>query len=140
MTIRQFAVAYVAGGAALLVLDAVWLSTMAERLYRPAIGHLMQPGFDMKAAAIFYALYLAGIVFFAVVPALEARSWTAALGRGALLGFIAYATYDFTNKATLKDWPWRLTLIDLAWGTIVTAAAAAAACAAALVFGGDAGR
>ncbi|OUM02337.1 DUF2177 family protein [Variovorax sp. JS1663] len=137
MTIRQFAVAYVAGGLALLALDAAWLSTMAGRLYRPAIGHLMQPGFDAKAAAIFYVLYLAGLVFFAVAPALEARSWTSALGRGALLGFIAYATYDLTNQATLKDWPWRLTLIDLAWGTFMTAAAAAAGCRAALAFDGD---
>ncbi|GAA4352374.1 DUF2177 family protein [Variovorax defluvii] len=138
MTIRQFAVAYVAGGLVLLVLDAAWLSTMAARLYRPAIGHLMQPAFDVKAAALFYVLYLAGVVFFAVAPALDVRSWTVALGRGALLGLIAYATYDLTNQATLKDWPWHLTLIDLAWGSILTAAAAAAGCGAALAFSGDA--
>ena len=140
MNIRQFAIAYAAGGIAFLALDAAWLASMAERVYRPAIGHLMRSGFDISAAALFYALYLAGMVFFAVAPALEARSWTSALGRGALLGLFAYATYDLTNQATLKEWPWRLTLIDLAWGSLVTALAAAAGCRAALLLGGPAGR
>ena len=136
MTIRQFAVAYAASAAVFLVLDAAWLATMAQRLYRPSIGHLMREGFDVPAAAVFYVLYIAGLVFFAVAPALESRSWAAALGRGALLGLFAYATYDLTNQATLRDWPWQLTLADLCWGAFVTAVAAAAGCRAALAFGG----
>ncbi|VTU22276.1 putative membrane protein [Variovorax sp. PBS-H4] len=136
MSIRQFLTAYAASALVFLAIDASWLATMANRLYRPAIGHLMRADMDIKAAVTFYALYVAGIVIFAIVPAVEARSWTSALGRGALLGLFAYATYDFTNQATLKDWPWRLTLIDLAWGAFVTAAAAAAGCRAVLAFGG----
>src|SRR5688500_272516 len=106
MSIRQLLTAYAASALVFLAIDAAWLATMASRVYRPAIGHLMRPDVDMKAAVTFYALYVAGIVIFAVAPALEARSWTSALGRGALLGLFAYATYDLTNQATLKDWPW----------------------------------
>ncbi|VTU18296.1 putative membrane protein [Variovorax sp. PBL-H6] len=138
MFMRQFLTAYASSALVFLALDAAWLGTMASRVYRPAIGHLMRPDMDVKAALTFYVLYVAGIVIFAVAPAVEARSWTSALGRGALLGLFAYATYDFTNQATLKDWPWRLTLIDLGWGTFVTAAAAAAGCRAVLAFGGAA--
>ncbi|VTU15791.1 DUF2177 family protein [Variovorax sp. RA8] len=138
MSIRQFLIAYATSALVFLAIDATWLATMAGRLYRPAIGHLMRPDVDVKAAVIFYTLYVAGIVIFAVAPALESRSWTSALGRGALLGLFAYATYDLTNQATLRDWPWRLTLVDLAWGAVVTAAAAAAGCRLVLAFGGPA--
>lgn len=136
MSIRQFFAAYAVSALVFLAIDAAWLATTASRLYRPAIGHLMRPDVDMKAAVTFYILYVAGIVIFAVAPALEARSWTSALGRGALLGLFAYATYDLTNQATLKEWPWRLSLIDMGWGAVVTAAAAAAGCRMVLAFGG----
>jgi len=112
---------------AFLALDALWLVTMAERLYRPAIGHLMQAGFDVRAAAAFYVIYLAGVTGFAVLPAAGVR---AAAVRGAAFGLVAYATYDLTNQATLRGWPWSVTLVDLAWGAFVTAASAAAAHAA----------
>jgi uncharacterized membrane protein len=136
MSIRQFLTAYAAAALVFLAIDGAWLATMASRVYRPAIGHLMRPDLDMKAAVTFYMLYVAGVVIFAVAPALEGRSWMSALGRGALLGLFAYATYDLTNQATLKEWPWRLTLIDMGWGAFVTAAAAAAGCRAVLAFGG----
>lgn len=122
-----FAVAYAAGAAAFLALDALWLATMAERLYRPAIGHLMQAGFDVRAAVAFYVIYLAGVTGFAVLPAAGVR---AAAARGAAFGLVAYATYDLTNQATLRGWPWSVTLVDLAWGAAVTAISAAVANAA----------
>lgn len=119
-------VATVFGAAAFvfLALDAVWLTLMAERLYRPAIGHLMREGFDLLPAALFYLAYLTGMTVLVVLPSADARG---ALARGALFGFVAYATYDLTNQATLRDWPWHVTLADLAWGSFVTAASAAAA-------------
>jgi len=127
MSLRQFAIAYAASAVVFLVLDAIWLTVMADRLYRPAIGHLMLERFAIGAAVAFYAIYLAGVVVFAVSPALGSGRWLTALGLGALLGLMAYATYDLTNQATLKDWSWTVTMADLCWGTFVTAVAAAAA-------------
>jgi len=131
---RQLAIAYGVVAIVFLVMDAVWLSAMANRLYRPAIGHLMQQGFSLAPAAIFYVLYVGGVVFFAVRPALQNGSAWEALGLGALLGLLAYATYDLTNQATLKDWPWQVTIADLCWGTFATAVSAALAYLAAQRF------
>lgn len=125
---RRFAVAYAVTLGAFLVLDAVWLVSMYDRLYRPAIGHLLRDGFALAPAAAFYALYILGVVVFAVLPGHASGRALAAASRGALFGLVAYATYDLTNQATLRDWPWHVTLIDLAWGASVTAAAAAVAC------------
>lgn len=119
---RRMALAYAAAALAFLALDGVWLTLMGQRLYRPAIGHLMREDFDLAAAAAFYAIYLTGVVVFVVEPAASARS---ALARGALFGLVAYATYDLTNQATLRGWPWHVTLIDLCWGSFVTAASSA---------------
>ena len=128
MTLLQSILAYVLAALSFLALDAVWLSTMAERLYRPAIGHLMAERFAPAPAVAFYALYVAGIVYFAIAPALAERRPMAAAVHGALLGLLAYATYDLTNQATLRDWPWQVTVADLAWGAFATAAAAGVAC------------
>ena len=128
MSVKQIAIAYASTGAVFLALDAVWLTTMADRLYRPALGRLMLDRFDAAPAIAFYFVYLAGVIAFAVLPGLEGRRWTVALGFGALLGLVAYATYDLTNQATLRDWPWRVTVADLCWGTFATAVAAAAGC------------
>ena len=117
-------IAYIATGVAFLGLDAVWLSFAANRLYRPQIGGLMLDKFSAPPAALFYLLYIGGIVFFAIAPALASGRWTAALLRGALLGLVAYATYDLTNQATLKGWSTTVTIADLCWGTFVTGAAA----------------
>ena len=117
-------IAYIATGVAFLGIDAVWLSFAANRLYRPQIGPLMLEKFSVPPAALFYLIYIGGIVFFAIAPALASGRWTAALLRGALLGFVAYATYDLTNQATLKGWSSTVTVADLCWGTFVTGAAA----------------
>lgn len=109
-----------------LALDAAWLGLMAERLYRPAIGPLLAETVDLAAAAAFYALYLAGVAGLAVMPALASGRWRGAAARGALLGLVAYGTYDLTNQATLRGWPWHVTFADLAWGTLATALAAGA--------------
>lgn len=118
---RIWLITYGAVALAFMGFDAVWLGLMASRLYRPRLGALLREDFAVAPALAFYALYIAGILFFAVEPA---RHWSAALLRGGLLGLIAYATYDLTNQATLRGWPLAITLADLGWGMAVTAMAA----------------
>ena len=125
-----FFVAYLGSAAALVVLDAIWLTLAVPRLYQPALGDLLAPQPNFLVAAVFYLLYLVGVVVFAVLPAAETKSLMHAIGAGALLGLVAYGTYDFTNLSTLRNWPVGLSLIDVVWGTFLTAAAAAAGFAA----------
>jgi uncharacterized membrane protein len=108
---------------AFLALDAVWLSRMADALYRPTMGDMLLDGFRIAPALIFYVVYIVGVVHFAVRPGLAGGAWST-LADAALFGFVAYATYDLTNQATLKNWSTWLTVADLAWGTFVTATAA----------------
>lgn len=132
---KSYAIAYGVSAVVFLAIDAVWLSTMASRLYRPLLGDMLAEDFNITAAAAFYLLYIFGIVFFAVRPALDGGSWGTAALAGALLGLVAYGTYDLTNHATLKGWPLAITLADLCWGTVLTAASATAGYAAARYFG-----
>ncbi|TCT04772.1 DUF2177 family protein [Aquabacter spiritensis] len=120
----RIAISYVSTGLVFLALDAVWLTVMGRVLYLPALGPMLQQPFNMAPAVLFYLIYVAGIVFFAVEPAAQSGQWSTALLRGAVLGFVAYATYDLTNQATLKGWPVLVTMADLAWGTLVTGASA----------------
>jgi len=122
----HFAATYVATGVVVLALDAVWLSLAVNRLYRPHIGELMADKLNMPAAVLFYLIYVAGIVVFAVQPALVSGRWTTALMLGAFLGFVAYGTYDLTNQATLRNWPTLVTAVDMIWGTALTAISATA--------------
>jgi len=108
------------------LIDMLWLGFFAKDFYRAQIGFLLRTEFNWFAAVLFYLLFIAGILFFAVAPALEAGSWQRALLYGALFGFMTYATYDLTNLATLKDWPVTITLIDLLWGTMLSALVALA--------------
>ena len=111
---------------AFAAIDAVWLINMAPRLYKPEIGEvMMEKGFRLTPAMIFYAIYIGGIVYFAVWPGLTEGVAKAAL-QGAVLGFICYATYDLTNYATLKVWSLKVTVLDLMWGTVLTGGTAAA--------------
>lgn len=114
-----------ATAATFAVLDAAWLFLAYDRLYKPAIGELLAPGPRPLPAAAFYLIYLVGVLVFVVSPALADGGWKRALLLGAGFGFVAYATYDLTNQATLKTWPVHVTLIDLAWGSFATAVAAA---------------
>ena len=103
------------------IMDAFWLGIMAKKLYTPRIGHLMAQTPNWTAAAIFYLMYIAGAMYFVVLPALKSNTPLSTVGTmGALLGFFAYATYDLTNQATLKNWSWTVTLVDLAWGALLT--------------------
>ena len=117
-------IAYITTLVVLLTLDAIWLVTVAGSTYRQAIGHLMLERPNFIAAALFYAVYVVGILVFAVMPALRSGQLTFALTHGALFGFFAYLTYDMTNLSTLKGWPLWLAALDTVWGTVLTAAAA----------------
>lgn len=120
---RQLA-AYAGTMIVLVGLDMLWLGVVAKPLYQQGIGHLMADKPNLPVAVLFYALFGLGLVMFAVLPAGPAPSWSRTLGIAALFVFFAYATYDLTNLATLKQWPIGLSLIDIAWGTCVSAAAA----------------
>ena len=119
-------IAYLAAGVAFLVIDAIWLTVMADTLYRPLLGDRLAPQFHLAPAVVFYLISVGGIVFFAVMPALDGGGLAKAALNGAVLGLIAYATYDLTNHATLRDWPLAVTLADIPWGAFVTAAGASA--------------
>lgn len=124
--VKPYIAAYAAAAVVTLGLDAVWLTLTADRLYRPLIGELMREQFSLAPAIAFYALYLCGVVIFAVRPALSSGRWITASVLGALFGFFAYATYDLTNQATLKGWSTTITVADMAWGTLLTATCATA--------------
>ena len=124
-----YVVGFIATAVIFAALDFVWLSLMGPRLYQGEIGELLAKSVRLAPAIAFYVTYVAGLVFFAVRPGLAAGSVATAAISGAVLGFVAYATYDLTNQATLPVWPTKVTLPDLAWGTAVSAASAAAATA-----------
>ncbi len=107
-------------------IDMVWLGFAARTFYRTHLGPLLRPSVNWPAAILFYLLYIAGILIFTTLPALESRSFHQAVLRGGLLGFFAYATYDLTNLATLRDWPVKVVVVDILWGIVLTASVSAA--------------
>jgi uncharacterized membrane protein len=108
-----------------LVVDAVWLATMAARLYRPILGDILAASINITPAVLFYLIFPIGLVIFAILPALKSARFSTALTYGALFGFFTYATYDLTNHATLRNWTWQITLLDIAWGSLLAAATSA---------------
>ena len=104
-----------------LVIDLIWLGFIAKDLYAKHLGYLMTTNINWISAIIFYLLFIVGIVIFVVTPAINKGSLMDALLYGALFGLITYATYDLTNLATIKDWPIFITIIDLIWGSTLSA-------------------
>jgi uncharacterized membrane protein len=103
------------------VIDLFWLGVVASKLYKKHLGFIMSASPNWAAAIAFYLLYIAGLVFFVINPALEKKSASYALLAGMFFGLVSYATYDLTNYATLKDWPVLITVIDLIWGSTLGA-------------------
>ena len=103
-----------------LGVDMIWLVLVAQKFYSKHLGFLMRDPVNWPPALIFYALFVIGMLFFAIQPALQKDSLGYAVLAGALFGLMTYATYDLTNLATLKDWPVVITIVDLAWGTTVS--------------------
>lgn len=102
-------------------IDIVWIGFVAKDFYRGQIGFLLKSDVNWVAAITFYLLFIVGLVFFVITPAMEKGSWMYALLVGALFGLITYATYDLTNLATTKDWPLLVTIVDLVWGAVLAA-------------------
>lgn len=141
----KIVMAYVVTALVFGALDAVWLRNAGPLLYRPALGDLLADKFRLAPALTFYAIYIAGLTYFAVVPGILSNSAVGTMSiagvpfavfQGALIGFLAYATYDLTNQATMKVWPTHITLIDMAWGTVASGFAAGAATFIVTRFGG----
>lgn len=107
---------YIASLAVFFLVDMLWLGLIARAFYRKQIGFLLAPSTNWTAAIIFYLIFVAGLLYFAVVPGVQAGSIGRTLWLGALYGLLTYATYDLTNLATIKDWPLLLTVVDIAWG------------------------
>jgi len=105
--------------------DLIWLGLVARNFYQKHLGFILSPEVKWAAAITFYLIYIAGIIFFAVIPALERDSMATALIWGGLFGFFTYATYDLTNMALIKGWPLRVVVVDIAWGVVLCAVVAA---------------
>lgn len=101
-------------------IDLVWLGVIAKNLYKEQIGFLMSSDIRWGAAILFYCLYIAGLVFFAILPAFNEGNWSTALLYGAFFGLVCYATYDLTNLATLEGWPMKIVVYDLLWGSFIS--------------------
>ncbi|MEP6343123.1 MAG: DUF2177 family protein [Maricaulaceae bacterium] len=130
----HYIIAYFAAIIVFFIIDFVWIGTIAREFYKNQIGHLRGVEVNVPAAIMFYLMYIAGIMIFAVKPALVSGSIKPALIYGALFGFFCYATYDFTNYATLKNWPLKMVVVDITWGIFLTGSVAMAAAWVALKF------
>ncbi len=108
----------------MFVFDLVWLSMLAEPLYQAGIGHLMAAKPNLMFASLFYLVYALGLMRFAVIPNVAGRGIKNTFVAAAVFGFFIYASYDLTNLALLKDWPLRLSVIDIAWGTLLSGVSA----------------
>ena len=114
--VRNYVIALVV----FLAIDMVWLTVIAKQFYAQKLGYLMAAKPNLLAALLFYMLFIVGLLFFVLNPALASGSWKAALLPGLFFGLVTYATYDLTNLATIKDWPVIITVLDLVWGSVVT--------------------
>ncbi|QRN85952.1 DUF2177 family protein [Clostridia bacterium] len=112
---------YLISLAVFLAIDMVWLNFIAKALYQRELGYLMADKFNLAAAFIFYAIFVAGLMYFSIYPAFVQQSVLKAVLTGAFFGLVSYATYDLTNMATVRDWPLLITLVDLVWGATLGA-------------------
>ena len=118
--IKQYLVALIT----FLMIDGIWLTVVAKNFYAKHLGFLMSKTPNLLAAGIFYLIYILTLVILIINPAIQKGSLMSAILTGALFGLCAYATYDLTNLATIKDWPLIVTIVDLIWGTFVSASVA----------------
>lgn len=105
-------------------IDMLWLGVIAKNLYRQKLGFILSEQVNWAAAIVFYLIYIGGILFFAVLPAMKEMNWQTALLNGAILGGLCYATYDLTNMATIAKWPLDIVIIDIVWGMVLTGSVA----------------
>jgi uncharacterized membrane protein len=118
--VRDYIKLYFATLIAFFLIDMVWLGFIAHTLYRNYLGFLLASSTNWFAVILFYLLFILGILVFVVLPGLQDNSFKATLLRAVLFGLVTYGTYDLTNLATVKNWPVLITVIDMAWGTILS--------------------
>ena len=121
MTVLQFLKLYGVGAVVCFGLDLVWLGVVARGFYQRHLGYLMRPDVRWVPAVLFYLLYVAALVVFVVWPAVERQSLARAVALGAFFGLAAYAAYDLTSLALIRDYPLVAALVDLAWGAALSA-------------------
>ncbi len=121
MSITKLFISYVLTFIVFFIIDMAWLGFIAKDLYKKYLGDLLSEQVNWVAAIVFYVLFIVGIFIFAILPSVEKNSLTSAVTLGALFGFFTYATYDLTNLATLKNWPQTIVVIDIVWGSVLTA-------------------
>ena len=124
MPMSRIFLTYIVSVPVFFIVDMIWLGVIAKGFYRKALEPLITPNINWIAAIIFYLLFLVGVLIFALLPGMEKRSLVYTIAMAALFGFIAYATYDLTNLATLRDWPLMLSIVDMIWGSFLSASTA----------------
>jgi len=102
------------------IIDALWIGGVMKGFYKNNLGYIMAESFNFYAALVFYVLYIAGLVYFVVMPGVASGDLLHTSLKAAAFGLIAYGTYDLTNHATLAGWPWIVTVVDMAWGAVIT--------------------
>jgi uncharacterized membrane protein len=120
MPITKLIISYLLTTVVFFAIDMAWLGFIAKNLYRKYLGSFLSDTVNWTAAIIFYLLFIVGIFYFSILPAVEKNSLAKAVLSGALFGFFTYATYDLTNLATLKNWPLPIVFIDIIWGAVLT--------------------
>jgi len=121
MAFPKIIISYLLTTVVFFAIDMVWLGLVAKNIYQKYLGALLSETVNWASAIIFYLIFIVGIFIFVISPAVEKQSVVRAIVLGAIFGFIAYATYDLTNYATLKGFPLNIVFIDLAWGATLTA-------------------
>jgi uncharacterized membrane protein len=124
--LMKLVLSYVLTALVFFAIDLTWLGLVAKKFYWEQLGGLLKENVNWAAAITFYLIYIVGIFIFSILPAVENDSVKHAVFYGALFGFFAYATYDLTNLATLKDWPLKVVLVDIVWGIVLTGAVSTA--------------
>ncbi|MEM6477278.1 MAG: DUF2177 family protein [Pseudomonadota bacterium] len=131
---KKWIIAYLSAAIVFGAMDAVWLNWAGPNLYQPTIGEIMADSINVAAAGVFYILYLAGMLWFAIKPGLESGRWSVALLNGVLLGALCYATFDLTSQAVFKVWATHVTIADIIWGAFATGTTCAIATLVTLQF------
>ena len=121
MNLINYLKLYLSVFALFLAIDMLWLGVMGGWFYRKHLGYLLTPDVRWSAAILFYLLFVAGLLIFAILPGIQAGSARRVIALGAFFGLVTYATYDLTNHATIKDWPLIVTIVDLIWGAVLSA-------------------
>lgn len=131
----QIILLYAATMVTFAVLDAIMLTNVMKPLFEKHLGDLIRSPINMVPAAVFYMFYIAGLLYLVSLPALREGSLLSAALGGAVLGAVAYGTYEFTSMSVMQKWSWQMVAVDTTWGAVLTATSAVAGVWVARSFG-----